>query len=109
MRIRYRGNFLTEPLPSNDKGIFTEPLSSNDRGIHRHTHRLQRDIISLLYFFFQNKESRVKMDIEEISVANEKVIEMKYMLLKHELVMILAQLDTQYINHCFSVSGDLHF
>jgi hypothetical protein len=31
--IRYRGNVSTEPLPSNDKGIFTEPLASNDRGI----------------------------------------------------------------------------
>jgi hypothetical protein len=31
--IRYRGNFSTEPLPSNDRGIFTEPLPSNDKGI----------------------------------------------------------------------------
>jgi hypothetical protein len=47
--IRYRVNVSTEPLPSNDRGIFTEPLSSNGRGIftellpsnyrgiHRHT------------------------------------------------------------------------
>jgi hypothetical protein len=47
--IRYRCNVSTEPLPSNDRGIFTEPLPSNnkgiftellpsnDRGIHRHT------------------------------------------------------------------------
>jgi hypothetical protein len=45
-----RGIFFTEPLPSNDKGIFTEPLPSNDRGIHSHTHRQQRDLIRLLYF-----------------------------------------------------------
>jgi hypothetical protein len=31
--IRYRGNFSTEPLDSNDRGSFTEPLHSNDRGI----------------------------------------------------------------------------
>jgi hypothetical protein len=31
--IRYRGNVSTEPLPSNDRGIFTEPLPSNDKGI----------------------------------------------------------------------------
>jgi hypothetical protein len=33
VRIRYRGNVSTEPLPSNDRGIFTEPLISNDREI----------------------------------------------------------------------------
>jgi hypothetical protein len=38
--IRYRGKVSTEPLPSNDKGIFTEPLPSNNRGIHIQTHRL---------------------------------------------------------------------
>jgi hypothetical protein len=84
--IRYRGNVSTEPLPSNDrgifteslpskdkgifteplpindKGIFTEPLPSNDRGIHRerNTHRQQRDLISLL-LFFQNKEQSLKI------------------------------------------------
>jgi hypothetical protein len=46
--IHYRGNVSTEPLPN------------NDRGIHRHTHRQQRDLISLLYIF-QNKESRLKI------------------------------------------------
>jgi hypothetical protein len=30
--ICYRGNVSTEPLPSNDRGIFTKPLPSNDRG-----------------------------------------------------------------------------
>jgi hypothetical protein len=30
--IRYRVNVSTEPLPSNDTGIFSEPLPSNDRG-----------------------------------------------------------------------------
>jgi hypothetical protein len=56
-----RGIF-TEPLPSNGKGIFTEQLSSNDRGDTRaHTHRQQRDLISLLLiFFFQNKEIGLK-------------------------------------------------
>jgi hypothetical protein len=45
--------YRTEPLPSNDKGIFfTKPLSSNDRGdTQTHAHRQQRDLISLLYFF----------------------------------------------------------
>jgi hypothetical protein len=69
--IRYRGNvsteplssndrgIFTEPLPSNNRGTFTEPLSSNDRGMHRHTHSQQRDFITLL-LFFQNKKSRVK-------------------------------------------------
>jgi hypothetical protein len=45
VRIRYRGNVSTEPLPSTIKGftlsrclatgggIFTEPVPSNDRGI----------------------------------------------------------------------------
>jgi hypothetical protein len=67
--IRYRGNISTEPLPnndrgtsteplsSNDKGIFTEPLPSNDKGIHRQ----QRDLVSLVYFFFQNNKSRLKI------------------------------------------------
>jgi hypothetical protein len=59
MYIRYRGNVSTELLPSKDMGIFTEPLPSNDRGIFTyrclatiriHTHRQQRDLISLLYF-----------------------------------------------------------
>jgi hypothetical protein len=62
--IRYHGNVSNEPLPSNDEGTFTEPLPSNDKGIfteqlpsndredtQTHTHRQQRDLISLLYFF----------------------------------------------------------
>jgi hypothetical protein len=79
--IRYRGNVSTEPLPSNDREIFTEPLPSNNKGIFTkplpsndkgtfteplpsngsgiHTHKQQRDLISLL-LFFQNKESRLK-------------------------------------------------
>jgi hypothetical protein len=35
-------------LPSNDKGIFTEPFLTTIGG---YTHRQQRDLISLLYFF----------------------------------------------------------
>jgi hypothetical protein len=31
--IRYRGNVSTEPLASNDRGVFTEPLPSNNREI----------------------------------------------------------------------------
>jgi hypothetical protein len=31
--IRYRGNVSTEPLTSNDRGIFTELFPSNDKGI----------------------------------------------------------------------------
>jgi hypothetical protein len=60
--IRYLGNVSTEPLPSNDRGIFTEPLPSNDKGTFTeplasnnrgdtHTHRQQCYLISLLYFF----------------------------------------------------------
>jgi hypothetical protein len=68
----------TEPLPTNDKGIFSEPLPSNDKGTlieplpsrdrgdtqvythtRTHTHGQQSDLISLL-LFFQNKESRLK-------------------------------------------------
>jgi hypothetical protein len=30
---RYRGNLSTEPLPSNDEGIFIERLRSNGKGI----------------------------------------------------------------------------
>jgi hypothetical protein len=52
---------FTEPLPSNDRATFTEPLPSNDRGdTQTHTNRQQRDLISLL-LFFQNKESRLKI------------------------------------------------
>jgi hypothetical protein len=58
--IRYRSNVSTEPLPSNDRGIFTEPLPSNNRVGYTDTHRQQRDLISLLNFF-QNKESRLNM------------------------------------------------
>jgi hypothetical protein len=58
--IRYRGNVSSEPLPSNDRGIFTDPLRSHDRRgytgtqtrthTHTHTHRQQRDPINLLNF-----------------------------------------------------------
>jgi hypothetical protein len=73
-----KGNF-TEPLLSKDRGIFTKPLPSNDEGTvtepllskdkadtqtHKHTHREQRDLISLLSFF-QNKESGLNMFAEE--------------------------------------------
>jgi hypothetical protein len=78
VRIRYRGNISTEPLPSNDKGNFTEPLPSNDRGTftesmpsndkgdaqrHTHTHTKQRDLISRLSF--QNKYIRLNMNHSE--------------------------------------------
>jgi hypothetical protein len=56
--IRYRGNVSTEPLPSNDRGIFTEPLLTKDGGgIHRHTQQrdLKVKVISLLYFSKQGK------------------------------------------------------
>jgi hypothetical protein len=45
--IRYGGNVSTEPLPSNDRGIFTEPLPYNDRGIHIKTQRLMEGIFQL--------------------------------------------------------------
>jgi hypothetical protein len=60
MCILYRGNVSTEPLPSNDRGIFIEPLPSNDKGMFTEQlpskdgggiHRQQRDLISLLNFF----------------------------------------------------------
>jgi hypothetical protein len=66
MYISYHGNVSTEPLPSNDWGIFieplptnnwgtfTKPLPSNDRG-DTYTHTQQRDLIGLLYFF-QNRK-----------------------------------------------------
>jgi hypothetical protein len=78
--IRYCGNVSTEPLPSNDKGIFTETLPSNDRWfspslclttikeIHTHTHRQQHDLISLL-LFFKNKESRLKIPPTNLCVC----------------------------------------
>jgi hypothetical protein len=94
--IRYRGNVSTEPLPSNDEGIFTEPFPSNEKGIFTeplpsngkglfteplpskdkvgykdtHTHRQQRDVISLLCFFFQNKESSLKLNLMNLGFEN---------------------------------------
>jgi hypothetical protein len=38
-------------------------------GIHRDTHRQQRDLISPLCFFFQNKESRLKMKAVRMGTA----------------------------------------
>jgi hypothetical protein len=57
--IRYRGNVSTEPLPSNDRGIFTEPLRSNDKGIHWHihTHTQTATWSHKPTVFFLNKES----------------------------------------------------
>jgi hypothetical protein len=57
--IRYRGNVCTEPLPSNDRG--------NNR------HRQQRDIISLLYFIFQNNKSRLTLVICGGQVASSNL------------------------------------
>jgi hypothetical protein len=49
--IRYRGNVSTEPLPSNDRGTFTEPTRCLATiGGDTHTHKQQRDLLSLLYF-----------------------------------------------------------
>jgi hypothetical protein len=62
----YRGNVSTEPLSSNDKGFFTEPLRSNDRR-DIHTHRRQRDLISLLYFY---KISNVGYKSKAVPVHN---------------------------------------
>jgi hypothetical protein len=77
MYIRYRGNVSTEPLPSNDKGIFTEPLPSNNMGTFteplpsndRGIHRQQCDLIRLL-LFFQNKGTRLirKYSKEEYTI-----------------------------------------
>jgi hypothetical protein len=46
--IRYRGNVSTEPLPSNDRE-------------DTHTQRQQRDLLSLLLFFL-NQKSRLKKE-----------------------------------------------
>jgi hypothetical protein len=54
--IRYSCNVSTEPLPS------------NDRGIHRHTHRQQSDLISLLYFFKIRKVGEKCMPLRESNV-----------------------------------------
>jgi hypothetical protein len=63
MCMRYRGNVSTEPMPSNDKGFLpsrclatigrflpSRCLATIGR-IHGHTHRQQRDLISLLCYF----------------------------------------------------------
>jgi hypothetical protein len=55
MCICYRSNVSSEPLPSNDKGMFNEPLHSNDRGIRIQTHRLMWGIFSLLSLCWKNK------------------------------------------------------
>jgi hypothetical protein len=58
---------FTEPLPINDTGTFTEPLPSNDKGdTQTDTHTQQRDLISLL-LFFQNKGSRLKIVIAQLT------------------------------------------
>jgi hypothetical protein len=72
MCIRYLGNVSTEPLPSNDNGIFTEPLPSNDNGIFTeplpsndrgdtHTHTYTATWSHKPALFFQNKESRLEI------------------------------------------------
>jgi hypothetical protein len=55
-----RGIF-TEPFPINDKGNFTEPLPSNDKGgIHKYTHTRTATLSHKPNLFLQNKESRLK-------------------------------------------------
>jgi hypothetical protein len=39
--IHCSGKVFTEPLPSNDRGIFTETLLSNARGTRIYRHRLR--------------------------------------------------------------------
>jgi hypothetical protein len=53
VRIRYRSNVSTEPVPINDKGIFTKPLPSNDRG---HTHTQTAAWSHKPTLFFQNRK-----------------------------------------------------
>jgi hypothetical protein len=73
--IRYHGNVSTEPLPSNDRGIFTEPSLSNDKGIFTEplpsndmgeTQALARTQTAMWShkptLVFQNKESRLKTE-----------------------------------------------
>jgi hypothetical protein len=57
--IRYRGDVSTEPLPSNDKGIFTELLSSNDRGIQIQTQTDGRDFEPIFLILKKINKSRV--------------------------------------------------
>jgi hypothetical protein len=40
---------FTQPLPSNDKATFTDPLPSNDRRLHIH---IDSNVISQAYFYF---------------------------------------------------------
>jgi hypothetical protein len=40
----YRDNVSTQPLPSNDRGVFTELLPSNDKAMHIQTQRLMGGI-----------------------------------------------------------------
>jgi hypothetical protein len=67
--IRYRGNFSTEPLPSNDKGCFTEPLWLETIGEDTQTHRQQRDLISLLYFFKIGIRLKNNLSFDEVLSA----------------------------------------
>jgi hypothetical protein len=68
--------FVTNPLPSNNKGIFTEPLSSNDRG-DTHTQTAMWSHKPTL--FFQNTESRLKnkliqrLELDQSSTSTTEV------------------------------------
>jgi hypothetical protein len=56
--IRYRGNVSTEPLPSNDRGLLLSRCLATIRG-YTDTHT-DTKVISLAYYIFQIKESRLK-------------------------------------------------
>jgi hypothetical protein len=61
--IRYSDKFSTEPLPSNDKGIFTEQLLNNyrERYTDKHTYTHTATWSHKPTLFFQNKESTLKI------------------------------------------------
>jgi hypothetical protein len=50
-------------------------------GIHRHTHRQQRDLISLFYFF-QNKESRLKKG-QQLKIGNDRFLPHPFQVIIH--------------------------
>jgi hypothetical protein len=89
------GGFFSKPLPSNYGGILTDLLPSNDRG---DTHR---DLISLLlfiyFFFFQNKESRLKIHTIHVLASSGH----------HQVLQHCGEILFMYVIH-MSYEGKFH-